>query len=110
MKEIIKILKNWEEYKSWKSIKAGKKPVNMQRGAGYYLTLGLIGVKNIGRTDRVKMSSGRTAIAELISYKSFRDPDDMVEESFWHVSGYEGEKLFKDMTFSEYLKSAFNRA
>ena len=109
MKNIIIFLKNWQEYKSWKAIKKGEKPINMKRGIGYYFTLGMIGVKNIGRIDKIKMESGRTAIAELISYKSFRDPGDMIEESLWHISGYEGEKLFLDMTFGEYLKSAFNK-
>jgi len=101
--------KNREEYKSWKQIKNGKKPVNMKRGCGYYITVGLLGCNPIGKKEEIKMSSGRTAIAELISYECFSDPDDMIEESLWHVSGYKGEKLFKDMSFEEYLKSAFNK-
>ena len=106
---IFKILKNWSEYRSWKQIKKGKTPINMKRGVGYYITVGLFGHNPIGQIKEIEMKSGRTAISTLISYKTFRDPDDMIEESFWHMSGYKGEKLFKDMTFDDYLKSAFNK-
>lgn len=109
MGNILRILKNWKEYKSWKAVKNGKKPINMERGPGYYFPTGLIGVKNRGRIEEIQMKSGRTAIAELIDYDLFSDPNDMIEKSFWHVSGYKGEKLLKDMTFKQYLKSAFNK-
>jgi len=105
MNEIIQIIKNWKDYKSWREIIKGKKPINMKRGVGYYFPVGLLGATIKGRIDEVKMESGRVAIAELIDYSLFRDPSDMIEKSYWHVSGYKGEKLFKDMTFTEYLKS-----
>ena len=53
--------------------------------------------------QELEMKSGKTAIIKLISYKLFRDPDDMIKESFWHTSGYKGEKPFKKMSFEEYL-------
>ena len=109
MKKIFKILKNWNEYSSWKSIKKGKTPINTRRGTGYYFTTGLLGYDPKGKKDEIKMQSGRTALAELIKYSLHRDPNDMIKESFWHIRGYKGEKLFKDMTFEQYLKSAFNK-
>lgn len=109
MKKLLTIIRNWEAYKSWKAIRRGEKPVNMKRGVGYYFPTGLLFVKNIGRIDEIKMQSGRTAIAELIDYTLFRDPDDMIKSSLWHMSGYKGEKPFREMTFEEYLKSAFSR-
>ena len=107
MKKIFKILKYWSKYKSWKQIKKGKKPINLKRGVGYYFTTGLIMYNPKKEIHEIEMESKRTAIAHLIDYKLFRDPDDMIKESFWHISGYKGEKLFKDMTFKEYILSAF---
>ena len=108
MNIIYRILRNWGEYKSYRSICAGKKPINMKRGCGYYFPLG-IGGNPLGRKEDVPMQSGRTALAELVRYEAYNDPDDMIKESFWHISGYKGEKKFKDMSFDEYLKSAFNK-
>jgi hypothetical protein len=112
-KEMIKELKYKikfnKEYSNYKQIKKGGKPINMKRGAGYYIPSGIINVDVIGRKESIAMSSGRKAIAELISYETYFDPGDMVKESSWHISGYDGEKLFKDMSFEEYLKSAFGK-
>jgi len=107
MKTIILILKNWGIYKDWKQIRKGKKIINQRKGAGYYLPVGLLFVKLIGRKEEWEMESGKIALVELVGYTTFRDPDDMIEESLWHQRGYKGEKPFKEMTFEEYL-SMFN--
>ena len=105
MEKKILILKNYNAYKCWKMIKKGKKIVNQKMGAGYYITLGIWNHNPIGEKQEWKMKSGKTALVELIDYTAYEDPDDMVKESYWHQRGYKGEKLFKNMSFSEYLKS-----
>jgi len=103
MNNLINIVKNWSIYKNWKAIKNGKKVINQRKGCGYYLPVGLLFAKFEGKKEEWKMKSGKTALVELVSYKKFSDPDDMVKESFWHQRGYKGEKLFKEMSFEEYL-------
>lgn len=49
------------------------------------------------------MKSGKIAFCKLLDYKTFRDPDDMIEESYWELIGYKGNKAIKDCTFSEAL-------
>jgi len=103
-----KIIKNlyedWKIYKEWKAIKNGKEVIHFRRGAGFYLPVGLIGAKLKGRIEEWKMKSGKTAIVKLIDYKTFEDPDDMVEESYWQFLGYKGEKQVREMSFKEYRK------
>ena len=105
MTGIILIIKNFKDYRQWLSIRNGKEPINMRRGAGYYITIGLLGHDPKKQNYTFDMESGRTAFAKLISYTSFHDPDDMVEESFFHLYGYKNELPFKDMTFAQYLES-----
>jgi len=100
----MNIIKKYGLYREWKKIKGGAEPINMKRGAGYYITVGLIGHNPKGKIEEIKMKSGKVAIAKLISYKRFRDPDDMIEESYWHITGYKGEKKIKEMTFKEFIK------
>jgi len=103
-KNFLLKLTNFSIYKDWKKIKAGKKIINQRKGTGYYLPLGFLGVELIGTKEEWTMQSGKIALVELISYERFDDPSDMVKESFWFQRGYKGEKLFKDMSFEEYLK------
>ena len=104
MGKIFLILKNWEIYKDWRRIRKGEKVINMRKGAGYYITVGLLGANPIGIKEEWKMKSGKVALVELIEYDTFRDPSDMIKESRWHQSGYKGEKPFKEMKFEEYLE------
>lgn len=109
MKELLFILKNWKLYNHWKSITKGKKPVNETRGAGYYISVGIIGVNPIGKTEIWDMQSGRKAIFELVNYECFSDPSDMIRKSWWHFIGYAEEKPIKDCTFREAIEIYYKK-
>lgn len=98
------MLKFIRQYFAWRKRKSGKPVCDYEKGCGYYLPLGLISAKLIGREEDWEMSSGKIMRVKLISYKRFSDPDDMVESSCWQYLGYKGEKLFSDMTFKEFRK------
>lgn len=79
------------------------------KGCGYYIPVGWLftsrsdNLKKFAKTE-IKMSSGKIGIYKLLDYKVYRDPDDMIKESYWQFLGYKGEKLLADMTFEEYLE------
>jgi len=100
---IILVLKNFKSYKVWNRTRKGIKDSNWTRGCGFYITTELLGYNPIGEIKEFEMKSGKTALYELLSYKTFRDPSDMIEESRWHFVGYKNEKAIKDCTFIEFL-------
>lgn len=104
MKRIILILKNYKYYKRWKRIKAGAKPIDYERGPGYYFTIGLLGYNPKGKIEETKMQSGKVGIYELVDYELYSDPSDMIKKSFWHFIGYKGIKPIKECTFNEFLE------
>lgn len=103
MQRTLLILKNWKGYKYWKSKKNGKKFREFNRGAGYYLTIGLLGHNPIGQKWETKMQSGKVGLYELIDYERYSDPDDMVKNSWWDFLGYKEMKLIRDCSFEEFL-------
>lgn len=113
LNDIILILKNFKAYRYWNQKRKGKKFCEYDRGAGYYMDLSaatsfITGKNPIGTKWETKMKSGKTGIYELVSYKNFGDPNDMIEYSLWNLIGYKGEKEIKDCTFKEFL-SLYNR-
>lgn len=88
----------------WRKVKAQKKHVLIKKGCGYYIPVGLIGVNPIGKKEEWPMKSGKTARVKLLSFKCFRDPSDMIEESTWAFLGYVGETPVKDMKFLEFIE------
>lgn len=49
------------------------------------------------------MASGEVGILELVDYRLFRDPNDMIEKSWWNFIGYKDHKPIADCRFHEYL-------
>ena len=106
MKKLLFILLNYKLYKYYHKKRKGKLLVDWHRGAGYYIMLnfcsGLYGDKH--KTQEIEMNSGKKAIYNLIEYKTFDDPSDMVEWSKWNFAGYKGVKLIRDcVTFYEFV-------
>lgn len=79
------------------------KCLHFKRGCGYYIPVGYIGVNPIGRIIDQEMVSGVTLSAKLVSYKTFRDPDDMIESSIWEILGFTGKKAIRDCNYKEFL-------
>lgn len=102
-KDLILIAKNYRKWRDWRKIKNGVKTVDLKRGAGYYFPV-LLFHNPIGMIEEMKMESGKIGLFELLSFKSYQDPWDMIEESYWHFIGYKGEKLIKDCSFREALE------
>lgn len=105
MKKILLIISNFREYRIWKRRIKEEVICDFKRGCGYYLTVGYSFPNPVGRIEKIAMKSGKTSISKLLSYKTYSDPSDMIKESYYQMLGYENEKLFKDMTFEEYLDS-----
>jgi hypothetical protein len=101
--KLILKLKYWGYYKYWKMKKKGKKFNDFERGVGYYLPVGLITAKIIGTVWESEMKSGKTGIYECISYRTCKDPHDMIKTSQWDMIGYKGDVTIKDSTFREFL-------
>jgi len=78
---------------------------DFNRGCGYYILVGF-GYNPLKRLYEVEMQSGRTAICKLYHYECYHDPRDMIKSSSYQILGYKGEKLFTEMTFKEFCKSA----
>lgn len=101
---LFSIVRNWTLYKQWRRRKKGLDVCDYTKGCGYYITVGLLGHNPIGRESIWDMSSGKRMRVKLLDYKIFRDPNDMIEESYWQYIGYVGEKALSDMSWEEYLK------
>lgn len=105
MKEIMFKLKNRKLWRHYKDRVIKKKPIiDTKKGAGYYLTLGLLFVNNKDKVEEWKMESGKVGLWRLLEYRAFSDPDDMVKWSTWQFLGYKGEKLLTDMSFREFVE------
>jgi hypothetical protein len=87
----------------WRKVKRGVLTRDFKRGCGYYITVGLLGYDPIGEVQELEMQSGKIGLYKLIDYKTFRDPWDMIDESWWHFVGYKGQKPIKECSFSEFL-------
>jgi len=103
MQLTLLILKNWKGYKYWKAKKNGKKFNEFNRGAGYYITLGILGHNPIGQKWEAQMQSGKVGLYELVDYETYRDPYDMVKNSYWNFIGYKGIKPIHECNFEEFL-------
>lgn len=104
--KIIDILSSYRRKckKYWKGKVRGDKFNDFERGPGYYITTGLLGHNPIGMLWEPEMSTGKVGIFELVSYKKYRDPWDMIECSQWNFLGYKGVKLIRECSFDEFLK------
>ena len=105
--EVLLIIRNYKLWKHWRKIKKGVKTRDFKRGCGYYITVGLFGYNPIGEVKELKMESGKIGLYELVDYKTYSDPWDMVKESWWHFIGYKGQKAIKDCSFSEFVSLYF---
>ncbi len=105
--EVLLIVKNYKIWKHWRRIKKGVETRDFKRGCGYYIPVGLLGYNPIGKVEELEMKSGKIGLYKLVDYKTFRDPWDMVKESWWHFIGYKGHKAIKDCSFSEALSLYF---
>lgn len=106
MKDLISKLKNWKQYREWKSRKAGKPICDYEKGVGYYLPLGYIfGPPIVGRQETWEMESGKKMVVRCIDYEKFSDPPDMVKSSKWQFIQYVGSKPFAEMTWEEYINA-----
>lgn len=105
LKYLWLIIKNWEHYKFWRTRKKGTKTVDYTRGAGYYISAGILFHDPRGKREEHKMQSGKTGIYELIDYTTFSDPHDMIKHSEWMFVGYKGQKPINDCTFTEFLNN-----
>jgi len=105
LKRILLILKNFHQYRLWKLRVKEKSIIDFKRGCGYYIPVGFIGINPIGRIEKIEMTNGKIGICKLLNYKTFSDPWDMIEESYYQLLGFDNEKLFKDVNFEEYLDS-----
>lgn len=103
LSEALLIIRNYKLWRYWRSIKKGIKTRDFKRGPGYYITVGLLGHNPIGCIQEFQMASGKIGLYELLDYRLYSDPDDMVKESWWHFLGYLGEKPVKDCSFSQFL-------
>ena len=88
----------------WLRVKKGKEHITIEKGAGYYIPVGVLFYNPLGKIEEWKMHSGKTAIVKLLDFERYSDPDDMIKSSIWAFSGYKGETLVKDMGFKEFLK------
>lgn len=107
LSEVLIIVKNYKLWKHWLKIKKGAKTRDFKRGCGYYITVGVLGFNPIGKVEELPMKSGNIGLYELVDYKTFSDPCDMIEESWWHFIGYKGQKAIKDCSFSEAVSLYF---
>jgi hypothetical protein len=99
-----KLRKKIKGFHHWKQVKGGKKTYDLKLGAGYYIITGLLGYNPIGQKKELEMKSGKIGIYELIDYKTFWDPKDMIEKSYWHFIGYKNVKPIKECSFNEFLQ------
>ena len=97
------MFKYMQLYRQWLSRRRGDEICDREKGAGYYITLGLLFHDPVGKTQVWEMKSGKKMIAKLLSYRGCGDPPDMVRSSKWQYIGYEGETPFAEMTWREYL-------
>lgn len=107
IKETVKFIRESVLYykvkKDWKDRKSGKKMFDYNMGAGYYLPGQLFGYNNdIGMLREVQLQSGKVGIYKLLKVETYTDPSDMIENSYWQLMGYKGEKLFAETSFEEY--------
>nr|WP_298672959.1 hypothetical protein [uncultured Prevotella sp.] len=111
--EILKrkefIFKNRKEYRYWKYKKNGMKTVDATRGPGYYLNIAYFNHSDKGMKWESPMKSGKTGIYELIDYRRYSDPYDMVESSRWNFIGYKDEKPITECTFDEFMEIYIKR-
>jgi hypothetical protein len=103
MKQLLLILKNYKRYRYWKAKRKGKKFRDYKRGAGFYLIIGLFGHNPYNKRLEVEMKSGNIGVYELIEYKTYTDPDDMVEFSWWNFIGYKNMKPIHECSFHEFI-------
>lgn len=108
IKILISKLKYRKLYKQYKDRKNGKPICDFEKGCGYYLPLGIIFAKIKGREETWDMKSGKKMKVKLIDYQAYSDPSDMTEWSKWQFLGYEGEKLYTEMSWLEYLQIYLN--
>ncbi|MFA6946709.1 MAG: hypothetical protein WC220_12495 [Pedobacter sp.] len=101
--KILLIITNFNRWMYWRKVKRGVLTRDFKRGCGYYITVGLLGYDPIGEVQELEMQSGKIGLYKLIDYKTFRDPWDMIDESWWHFVGYKGQKPIKECSFSEFL-------
>ena len=99
-----KLFFNFRLWLSWRNRIKNKQIVDWRRGCGYYLDVYRLEEAD-GRIEECKLPSDRIGIYKLIGIDYFSNPPDMIENSYWQLLGYKGQKLFKDMTFNEYKES-----
>ena len=65
-------------------------------------------IKDEGTITKIELRSGKTAICKLIGddYECIRGF--ITDYYTFCIIGFEGEKLFKDMSYDEFLKSYYN--
>ena len=87
--------------------KLGEARKDFNRGPGYYFTTGIIMYDALKDPKlqclELPMKSGKIAFIRLIDFKLCRQ-DDMIEESWWQILGYKGDKMIADMTFREFVE------
>ena len=105
--KVLLVLRNFKRWKHWRKVQKGVKTKDFKRGCGYYITVGFLGYNPIGEIQELKMKSGKIGLYELVDYKTFQDPDDMIDESWWHFIGYKEQKAIKDCSFNEFLALYF---
>lgn len=92
------------KYRYWKDKCRGKKFKDYDRGVGYYITVGVLGMDEIGSIWKPKMTSGETGIYELIKYETFSDPSDMIKHGWYNMIGYVGKKPIHECTYKEFVE------
>lgn len=105
--QLFLIIRNYKVWKHWKKIKKGIKTKDLKRGCGYYITVGILGYNAIGKVEELEMESGKIGLYELIDYKTYSDPSDMIKESWWHFIGYKSQKGIKECSFTEAMYMYF---
>lgn len=109
----MKILTKIKNYKDWKKRIKEKEVIDFDRGMGFYINVDLIQqgllllgtdkFNPVGKLSEFEMSDGRVAICKLLDYVTSSDPTDLIEHAYYQIMGYKNDKLFKDMSFEEYI-------
>jgi len=96
MKRWLQLIRIWFD---WRRRVKGVEVIDWRRGPGYYLGL----YKNYNdRILETPLQNGKIGIYKLLNIIYYNDPPDMIENSYWQLLGYKGQKPFSKMTFNEY--------
>ena len=86
----------------WNRRRNGKEIIDLERHAGYFFPVGLLGYSPLKRPHLIKMQSDKMMRAKLLSYKTYLAPKDMIKYAKYQYIGYENETPFVKMTWPEY--------